>query len=318
MWWSKVKDKQRAWWGGAEKVIATEVREVHLWANGPLSLTGTSGGGLLKVVGVGRRKIKVQGGVAQVRLWGPMQAQVPAGCTVRVKRVNGPLAAKGLESDLVLEVVNGPVTGRGLAAVQIEQVRGPLSLREVHGEITGESPRGPLTLEDVRGAVRLTSPVRGALALRGVSGPVELTVHGSAHLSGPFAPGAEVRLRVQGEAWLNLPAEDADVHLRARVHGALHTPFAAAPTGDLWEITLGQGAATVDLEVDGDLWVSQGEEAPEEVSEVPDWSTLWPVHEDESARSPAADEERLTVLRLLAQGKITAEQAQRLLEALED
>ncbi len=329
MGWWKGAFWTGSWWSGSETVADEDVQEVHLWANGPLAITGAPSGAALQVSGVGRRKVTVSDGVAEVHLWGPMQVRVPDRCVVRVRRVNGPLAVKGLGNDVYLESINGPVTGRGVGSVTVGQVRGPLALREVQGSVTGEGPRGPLTMEDVHSDVRLTSPVRGALILRRVSGSVDLEVRGHAHFAGPVTPGQKVRLKVHGDLRLDLPT-DADVRIAAQVGGTVEAPVVGEAEAGAWVATLGEGAATMDLEVDGDLRLSLGaEEAlPEEAGEA-DWADFWPefpaagfwsrtpTGRGVARRARADDEERLAVLRMLAEKKITAEEAERLLQALE-
>jgi len=312
--------KARLWWG-EEQASCEGMEEVHLWVNGPLLLTGAGRGATLRVAGLGKRRVKTVGKVVEVRMWGPVQVKAPAGCLVRAQRVNGPLTVKHLEGALHLETVNGPVTGQDVAAVQVGQVRGPLMLRRVKGAVLGEGPRGPLTLEDVQGEVRLDSPVRGALDLRRVAGDVALTARGNARWVGPLSPGQTVRLKVDGDLRLVLP-EESDVRIVARVQGDLHAPFdTVGATQGRWETTLGQGTATLDLEVGGDLWLAwagEAEETAEEEADLPDWSAAWSEEEAVSSRRPtAAEEERLLVLRMLANKRITAEEAERLLAALE-
>lgn len=312
-------------WGGTEHAPCDKAEEVRLWVNGPLALTGAQPGARLQVKGLGQRKITTTGvavgKMVTVRVSGPAKVQIPPGCRVRVQRVNGPLSVKGLQSDLHLVGVNGPVHVQDSLSVHIGQVRGPLTLRRVEGPVQGEGPRGPLTLEEVQGEVRLTSPVRGALALRQVSGDVDLAVRGDARWVGPLVPQQSVRLKVSGDLRLALPAE-SDVHIVAQVRGALQAPFEASKDDQgRWEATLGQGTATLDLEVGGDLeltWASPAEEPTgESETDLSEAWAEWPTEEEEAPETTPADEERLMVLRMLAAKKITVEEAERLLAALE-
>ena len=319
------------WGQQEEEVLGEAVREVRLKANGPLALRGGARGRNLEVKVAGMRTVRVKDGVAEVRLQGPGMVRVPPHCAVVVERVNGPLTVKDLPGALRLERVNGPVTANGVGEVALGRVNGPVNLRRVSGGVSGAPPRGGLGLHDVAGDVRLDAPVRGAVTLRNVRGSVDLQAKGALEAFLTPQGGQHIALQSDGVMRVTL-APTASARLVAEAQGELHAdlPDATVRAGRL-EYTLGQGEAVVELKARGDLWVGLGE--PEEAAEPEAawdeeiWQGLEAAFHPEPRRrvrvvGREADEEnvqaeRLTVLRLLAEKKITAEEADRLLQALE-
>ncbi len=316
-------DRWNAGWQAGE-----EVSTLRLKVNGPLTLKGAS---RWRVVVLGSRRVRSGEGEAEVRASGPVVVEVPPYGTVIAEGVNGPVGGKDLEGALRLKKINGPVSLRGAGEVHLGEVRGPLTLRAVRGAVGGQGPRGPLTLAGCTGTVRLETPVHGPVSLRGVTGDVDLTARGKVLAVLAPQPGQQIRLRSDKDLRLTLPPE-ASARLTAQAGGALRTDLPQVePQGNRLEVTLGAGEAVIDLWAAGDLEVTVGAFSDEPLAaseeEPKAWAEEWWPEDWESAvrvqQAPhrvgrqKGEEEPLTVLRMLAQGKITAEQAEQLLQALE-
>lgn len=300
----------KGWWGGflgrwiqvdAEAVVDEPLERVELTAHGPLKVQG---GKPLRVQVFGVKQVTVEEGMARVRVDGPGKVTVPR------------------EAALTLDV-RGPLSGEGLGAVRIEAAHGPVKLREVHGDLTGHGPRGPLTVATVRGRVHLETPVHGPARLTDVAGEVRLEAQGPLFVALHPRPGDHSVLRAHGPLEVVLPAE-ASVRIVGQADGPIQADLPEARVeGGRLEAVLGAGEATLELTAEGDLTVRLGEVAPPAGAAEEEDEAAWApeveeveVHLGVSRRGPS-QEERLTVLRLLAEGKITAEEADRLLRALE-
>ncbi len=324
-----------AWGTGQATIPVEDLREVRIKVNGPLGVRGLESTAL-RVLVTGVRRVQAADGVARVQGAGPTLVGVPAAVQVVVERVNGPVTLRDLQAPVRLERVRGPLNGRGLQEVVLGDVAGPALLQDVRGAVRGAGPRGPLTLRKVDGPVHLEQPVRGPAILRALRGDVHLAARGGLTLAYLPQPGQTVRLRTDRDARIALPPE-ADVRLVLRARGGFQVPFAAAASqGDVLEHTLGEGRSTLEVEAGGALTLAleahlDEAAAPEE--DLPggsDWSDglLAMLSSESDGEAPIAPrwrsdssraihEERLTVLRMLAEGKLNAEQAERLLRALE-
>jgi hypothetical protein len=269
--------------------------------------------------------------------------------TARLNRVLGNLRASHAGGDVTADEVRGNVWARG--------VSGALALGEVAGNLEVEGAEGGLTVEGVRGNVSLRPPFSAGSTYRvNGFGNLCVSLLSESSMQVAVRAGGRLDVKVQGlsleqrgeEAVGTLGAGAAT--LKANVHGNV-TLLGAEPRGEPgtsshweeigaqieWQVHDALAKMATELEerlgrVDGQ-WVGRqvdgatiearrrAEQAAERARmRAEQAERRWrraagerPTPEPEGA----TDEERLRVLRMVEEGKITPEQAADLLGAIE-
>nr|BBH93770.1 hypothetical protein KTA_19690 [Thermogemmatispora argillosa] len=149
--------------------------------------------------------------------------------------------------------------------VRLQAITTDVKLSNVGGDVSGVALAGLLRIGHVGGDLDL-SEVRGAVEANAIGG--DLT------LAGTFPPGSHTRLRVGGDARLILP-EQANVKIEAIVGGSISGAGVPVPDGGTVSLIYGDGAATLELHVGGDLSL-RGARAPATWElKSPAWSWSW-------------------------------------------
>lgn len=278
-------------------------------------------------------------GNASVRAVGPVDLQ----------EILGNFTARDIKGDLTGQDVKGNA--------RVQGVDGKLTLQEVSGNLTAEGLEGGLSVQKVRGNVRLRPPfAAGATYKLSAGGNLTVFVPENASLRVALRPGVQVNSRVAGlelkrtngvvegtigagEATLEAaaaanislrPAEapeafevGADLEgLSAQIEWQVNE--AVAKMTSRLEETLGQvDSAAVRERVD--RATEQARRKAERAAErarmrAERAERRWRRASGQPPRSqpePASEEERLRVLRMVEEGRITPEQASELLAALE-
>ncbi len=313
-------------WVRERELTLTPEQELRLRADGPCIVEGWD---------EDRAHVQALGSVqeretAHWELYGPGTVRVPRWARVRVEAFNGPARVHGLTQGRVHIVhMSGPLKVQNVAHLTGERFSGPLKIQNVTEEIA---------LEDVRGPVRIDQAPR-VLQAR-VRGPVRV------HL--PEPAGRRVILRVHGRVVLQVP-EDTHLHGRVQTPSNLQVDLKHARTQTqgprglaTWAADSPEQALYVDIETYGTRsGVYIGPNPPETRADWVDITDLgvafarlmqWLAHKWGSrGRAPARraasgltatrtqpDQAKLQVLQMVAEGRLTAEQAAQLLEALED
>ncbi len=294
---------------------------VVLQVNGPLKVQGVDDD-LVTINAVGQSQASKP---AQWRIQGPSAFDVPRWAPVEVLRTAGPVSVVGLDSRLHISQVSGPVDVRGVDEADVNGLQGPLRLKGVR-----------------RAAV--IREMRGALKVEGLPQTLQAeNLHGTASLVAVGTPaGKRVVLHVRGAVALLVPAETR-LHGRVQASSRLLVETADAPPDAealeaAWEADDPSQALEVDIVAQGpDGRVYIGPQPPKDwvASQAPSWlQTLLgllggrgrkaetqtggiPSAESETEMADNMAEARQRVLRLVAEGKVTAEEAEQLLEALE-
>ena len=305
----------------AVEVPLTPETPLYLKANGPCKIEGYDGD-VARLHGFGSIDEKNGRWILQ----GPGKAEVPRWAQVHVDVFNGPSTVVGL-TDGLLEITraNGPFAAKEVKVLRGETMNGPVSLRDVRDEIHLGNVHGPLRVEpcpkelkgdNVRGPVRIEArEPRGCRIVLRVKGPVVIRVPSDVPLHG----------RVQATRGIQVETDTAPTTTETLSEGGL-----AVAT---WQADDPSQALHLDIEVQGRVYI--GPHGPTE------WSTGMPsgfewvtrmvrmfrgfgrggprTPRGRTPSKPAADlhEARKQVLRMLAEGKITVEQAEQLLRALE-
>ena len=298
---------------------------------------------------------------------------VPKNSRVHIQTIIGDASVRGVEGNFGADQLNGDVAIRDAGKVTLGAVKSDFSLRVAKGDVHVKSVGGDASLREVNGNLTLDS-VSDDLAIRGVGGNLKVDVDADAVIHLDPKLGQEYSVVAGDDIMLVLP-EDANTTLTLNAD-RIAVNFPGVKTNDSTSkvITLGEGAAKIDLNAGGRVLVSTSTGAADSADEFGnfagmmfDWGDWgrevgeywgnygreigervsrqaretarraerkvrhavghrharmkWTVDFDNlpkaPKREPVSEEERMTILRMLAEKKITSEQAEQLLSALE-
>ncbi len=306
----------------AVEVPLTPETPLHLKANGPCKIEGYDGD-VARLHGFGSIDEKEGLWILQ----GPGKVEVPRWARVHVEVFNGPSKVVGLtEGGLEVKRINGPFKAEAVRVLRGETLNGPVVLQGVQDEAHLQNVHGPLRV----------APCPRELRGENVRGPVRIE---------DDAPrGRRIVLRVKGPVVIRVPA-DVPLHGRVQATQDIQVDMTSTPTSTetlagggrsvaVWQAEDPEQALMLDLEVQGRVYI--GPQGPTEwAADIPtgvEWLTRMarvfrsfgrvrratPRVRRSARPSPEVHEARMRVLRMLAEGKITVEQAEQLLNALED
>ncbi len=164
---------------------------------------------------------------------------------LRVREVDGPIAAETVQGDLVLKEVGPTTTTTVQGDLRGRAVRGALSLENVNGDLSARGVEGLLSAKNVAGDLRTA----------GLEGGLDANVIGDASLKTDFAAGCDYSLTTGGDASLRFP-EGASASIQATAGGDLHhnVDWVAVTEGDgMISGTVGDGEAQVTITAGGDV-----------------------------------------------------------------
>jgi hypothetical protein len=283
---------------------------------------------------------------------------LPAGCRVEIGRIAGDGRVTDLTGPLKIESVEGDLRLRRLGPVSLGHVRGDLQAQRLRGEFSAEAVGGDVRLEKLEGNLRLTSvsgdlrvtalegefgvqvggdasvgyaPRAGSKSVVEADGDVRIRVPLGASLRAELKAGGDLRVEASGERF---PGEDA---LALTMEGGA-AELAVAAKGDLSFIETAHadasdlaGAITAQVEaalVEADVELDSGfgEEGDlastvgDEVRRAVDRALRREREETTSAAEASGDPEgeRKLILTMLAEHRITADEAEALFRALEE
>jgi hypothetical protein len=192
---------------------------------------------------------------------GDLDLQVAADAEVRLSDIGGDLRVKGA-AKLQAGQIGGDctLTSELLSSVQLGNVGGDLRVGLVHtlhvanvgGDLAVERSLAALTVGNLGGDARL-GMVEGNLELGAVGGDLSFAAH--------MAPGSRGRAQVGGDVRLSL-GEAPNLSLRAMVAGDVRGGAQLSADGPTsLSLRYGEGAASLELTVGGDLQLSGGPDA---------------------------------------------------------
>jgi hypothetical protein len=179
---------------------------------------------------------------------------LPRGSQVSVRTVAGDARANSLEQKLALGNVGGDLRLRQIASADVGVVGGDLIAKQVAGDLQVGHVGGDLEAREVAGAFK-SGNVGGDLYLLNVGGAVQATAGGDAILSINFAPEREYSVLAGGDLKCRL-GPDASARLSLIAGGDISIDLKAAQvegSSNRKTVTLGAGAAAVNLRAGGDL-----------------------------------------------------------------
>ena len=323
--------------GGDIEVVAVRALRIGMAAGdtelsrvGELSL-GTVAGDL---------EIEQAGQVSIDAVMGDLE--IHSAAAVNVGRVNGGAELHRV-GPLRIETTMGDLEVHEAEGVSLGQVFGDAELHHVGGDLMASTIRGDAEVESVNN-VQLEK-VSGDLVIRDVQGSVNAVVQGDISLH-KLPSSQSHTVRADGDVALGL--DPGPVTLNIQAHGSIRWDRSLgltvqSDTRRQLVARLGEGGGEINVNAHGDVvvypageergrrgrgrhgWVMAGAGEGPRVPPIPPIPTIPPMPSlggipVAGVRRPPVNlvEERSVILKMLAEGKITAEQAARLLDALGD
>ncbi|MDD2922220.1 MAG: hypothetical protein PHQ36_08030 [Anaerolineales bacterium] len=319
---------------------------------GDLSLVGWEGEDILLKGDDEEIQYKQDGERATISSDGDLSLRVPKLASISIQRIEGDASIRGVTGGVELKNIAGDLSIRDVDSVSIDAIESDFSLRGAKGNVFVKSARSDVSIRDVDGNVTLES-VADDLALRDARGNVSANVaedvvlylNPQAGNSYSITAGDDILLVMppKANATLTLNADEIDVEWK----GVQRDDDATSRV-----ITLGNGSALVTLNAGGDIRVTNQANAGESAEDFGnfagigmDWSGFgerisrqveharraeakvnvragrwnWDLSPKGAPTSKprVSDEERLVILKMLQDKKISAEDAEKLLSALE-
>ena len=233
--------------------------------------------------------------------------------SLRVSNVATLRERKGVGGDAILTnighadigAVGGSANVQHIGVVMMGAVGGSLK-----GERIGELLRcgaigGSCTVLDSMSAEIAVSNVGGSLTLQGVARMPSCNVGGSATIATDMPAGSSMRLIVGGSATITLP-ERPNVRMHIIAGGSIRGDVLERKYNNLANIVLGDGSASLNLTAGGNVTLQKGSFGT--TSEMSEHSR----NEQEVPHS----QKRQAILQMVAEGRISAEEGNTLLDAL--
>ncbi len=340
-------NKKRQHW--RRKGFFTETLPLHpddtlfLKCSGPIKIMGIEGPNAI-IKGIGDLQWRREGQMISARFEGPIKAMVPRDVRLQLD-TEGPVTVRDVNAgDIEALSSDGPLNVLGAATLHVREADGALTVADIRGRVQIDETDGPATFRNIDGDI-IVDEADGPITMQQCRGNIDVTNDGPIYLQLTGTLSQIVRLRADGSIFLKTPAttrmagviraeHNIKIELdQQNVDANDDTITLARPAGD-------QPVISVDIRADGDVYI--GPNPPANAETVPQhsgWRWLsafiggrrWvrpartvttppPADGAASASPPPTDDiaaEREMILRMVAEGKITAEEAADLLEALE-
>lgn len=232
----------------------------------------TNIGGDLRIIGWEQNQILAQGQQLQhtqegdtftLQAGGNCTLRVPQQAVLQVGQVGGDLKAKVLAGDLQLAMVGGDAILRQVGAVVADLVSGDLSIKKANGSVRVQMASADVAVREVTGDVLVTQAA-GDVAVREVTGHVRINALGDAILSINFMPNQDYAIQANGDAVLRVrPDASARFIIQSSEVSVKAAGAQVEKQGRQHTVTLGSGAATVNVTAHGDVVVTNAVEPAE-------------------------------------------------------
>ena len=322
-----------------EPVPVTPGDILYLKCSGPITIKGEDRSDAL-FKGIGDIRWEREGQLVKVRFDGPITALVPRDARLQLD-MDGPVKVRDVTAGVIQVLsMDGPLVLDGGATLHIRDADGPLNIANISGAVRIDEADGPINLKNIGGDITIGN-ADGPVTVRDCRGNIDVTTDGSAFLVLAGDLSQSVRLRVDGNVAVKTPSTtrmagsvQADDRLiieldQQAVNTSDETVILTRPEGD-------GPVVTVDIEADGDVYIGPNPPAAEASSgfhfmglgalfggkrrkktTVSRTVVTPPPAKASAATSDDLAAEREMILRMVAEGKITAEEGHQLLEALE-
>lgn len=197
--------------------------------------------------------IKTVGDVIEISSAIPCRVSVPVSASLEIKEVHGPLSIKNLEGLLTIDEVAGNLRMRGTRGVVINTVNGDFFARRIEGDVRATTINGTASLRDIEGEFNAET-VNGQLKLKRVSGNIKTNVMGNAGLVFGSEIGDKLDVHSSGSIHCRVPES---ISLTAKLTSAANSINLRTPdireniTENTYEYSSGEGGTEIILNADG-------------------------------------------------------------------
>jgi len=309
--------------------------------NAPFSISGHAGQHVF-VKGVGALNWRREAAQVLLELNGFGSVRIPRNAHIRLK-ADGPLKIRDVAAARInIQESAGPLSIQDGGSLQIHAADGPVHCRAIHNGVRIGTVDGPTYLENIGGDI-VIEQADGPVVIKNPGGDVTLACKGAAALYLPETLPQKVQLRVDGDVHLIVPASariEGTLQAAKEIHVELaqHMAQEKATTIRLIPPDTSSPTILVDIVAQGRIYV--GPHPPKLPHSGFHWMGLaglfsrrW--RKKKSSRHQAASPrpttknttfasankdrsaEREMILRMVAEGKLTADEGHQLLEALE-
>jgi SHOCT-like domain len=323
--------------------------------DGDLRLVGWEDAELLAKTGdESNLTIQQDGDMVTVSCRDDLSLNVPQQASLHIQKVDGDMSVRSLTGTLDVDTVKGDVSLREVGQVVIGTVESDFSLRGANGDVIAKSIGGDASLREVNGSLTLNS-VSDDLAVRGVGGNLSVNVDEDVVVHLDPRPGQEYSVLAGDDILVVLGDGAAKINLNAGGDLLVSSSMQAAESADEfgsfagmmfdwgnWGREMGQKWGEFGREMGGRV-SKRAQDAAERAARKAEaagrrmerqmerqfgrhagprgarFSWSWDSSQNPATpkADPVSDEERMTILRMLAEKKITSEEAEKLLSALE-
>ncbi len=281
------------------------------------------------------------------------EVRTPHGASIQIQNVQGNAYLKLVDEPITIGVVQGSLTIRDVAALQVEMVGNNLSIWGVSGDVRANQVKGNAEIRKVRANCYLDD-VQGKFDCWDVEGETKVRAHGRIYLRLSAMRGVDYQIHSESNVHCYIP-EDASVKLDLSSRSKIIKIRIGEKTSTVrqshYELTTNGGEASMVISSGGSIYLlsrkpewEENDGATQEKLERKleaaqhlrerrvagfdrrtrhgrqSWSYQSPNPNSQalvSEKETVSEEERLLILRMLEQKKITLEEADRLLAVLE-
>jgi hypothetical protein len=240
--------------GGDLRLAGWDQREFHAESDDERTLTGTT---------------DQARGLIQLTAKGDVTVRVPRRARVKIQHVEGDAKLKAVEGALTIEFIGGDLVLRQTGPAALGEVKGDLSAKKIGGGLSAREVNGDVSARSVAGPFS-ADEVSGDLYLRDIAGPAHAQAGGDVILGLEFQPGQPYQFEAGGDLLCRIaPGASAKLSIEAGGDVEVEVPGAQL-SGDEQEkiVTLGAGAALVNLQADGDVNLTSTTPDPQAMGEV--------------------------------------------------
>lgn len=193
-------------------------------------------------------------------------------CSVRVPRqsplfaevLHGDAVFKGVEGAIVIKEAKGNLDLRSVGPTRIETAHGALSAKNIFGSLTIGQVDGNTSVRDIQGDFIVENMIRGNLQINDIQGSATARCNGEIALRLDPIPGEAYQFTTNGNIMVRLSKDaSAVIKFERAAHLIVNLPDIRLNQAGKqpYEITLGDGDATLALSANGNIQVSA--QAPE-------------------------------------------------------
>ena len=205
---------------------------------------------------------------------GDLVLRVPYESVIQIGLVNGEASLRNMSAPVVIEEIRGDLSLRNVHAITGEKVIGDLTVRVAQGNLSVKYIEGDAWLRDIEGDVLLGS-VTDDIAMRDVKGNVKAVATEDAILYLAPEPGTSIDVTAGENILLVLPVDaDAAITLQGDPITMDWPGLENNQDETVREVQLGNGSARINLNSGGQVRLSSNPAAGESADEFGNFAGL--------------------------------------------